>query len=45
MQWKGEFREEDEIRIGGKCTPWLYLAFDFDFRAATMEKVTKNGES
>ena len=39
MQWKGEFSEEDEIRLGGKCTPWLYLAFDF--RAATMEKVTK----
>ena len=42
MQWKGDFSEEDEIRLGGKCTPWLYLAFDF--RAATMEKVTKMGE-
>ena len=38
MQWKGEFSEEDETRLGGKCAPWLYLAFDF--RAATMEKVT-----
>ena len=39
MQWKCEFSEEDEARLGGKCTPWLYLAFDF--RAATMEKVPK----
>ena len=40
MQWKGEFSEEDEIRLGGKCKPWLYLAFDF--RAATMEKVARD---
>ena len=33
--------EEDEARLGGKCTPWLYLAVDF--RAATIEKVTKMG--
>ena len=39
MQLKFEFSEEDEIRLGGKCKPWHYLAFDF--RAATMEKVTK----
>ena len=41
MQWRSEYNEEDEARLGGKCTPWLYLAFDF--RAATMEKVTKMG--
>ena len=45
MQWKGEFREEDEIRLGGKCTHWLYLAFDFYFRAATMAKVTNMGRA
>ena len=39
MQWRSEYKEEVEARIGGKCTPWIYLAFDF--RAATMEKVTK----
>ena len=41
MQWRGEYNEEDEARIGGRCTPWIYLAFDF--RAATMEKMTKMG--
>ena len=39
----GGIGEEDEIRLGGKCTPWLYLAFDFT--AATMEKVTKMGRA
>ena len=43
MQWRGEYNEEDEARLGGKCTPWLYLAFDF--RAATLEKVTKMGRA
>ena len=41
MQWRSEHNEEDEARLGGKCTPWIYLAFDF--RAAIMEKVTKMG--
>ena len=43
MQWKSEYDEEDEARLGGRCTPWIYLAFDF--RAATMEKSDKNGKS
>ena len=43
MQCKCAFSEEDEARLPGKCTPWLYLAFDF--RAATMEKVTKMGSA
>ena len=43
MQWRSEYNEEDEARLGGKCTPWIYLAFDF--RAATMEKSDKNGKS
>ena len=39
MQWKETVNEEDETRLGGKNTLWLYLAFDF--RAATFEKVSK----
>ena len=41
MQWKDTVNEEDENRLGGKNTLWLYLAFDF--RAATVEKVSKMG--
>ena len=41
MQWRGGYNEENEARFGGKCSPWIYLAFDF--RAATMEKVRKMG--
>ena len=39
MQWKEKASEEDEDRLGGKNTPWIYLVFDF--RAATLEKVSK----
>ena len=41
MEWKEKASEEDEPRLGGKSTPWLYLAFDF--RAATLEKVSIMG--
>ena len=43
MKWKETADESENSKLGGRSTPWLFLAFDF--RAATMERTSKTGRA